>query len=191
MSSLPAWLQNQQLAIPVCCCYYGFPWKNVHQCSRKEANWHSEFLCGGRHGDLFSTDSQLRCFIQWRFLNNAKQSSSSIYKVHKNYIAMTSRISLHTISANQHRINNNKAILVKSIQILQRFKYRCLSPPWDHLTPYLVCMCPLLGGSGGVVNSLVFCPASIKSLGCFYFLCVVSSQWTAVTVNLRILHCQL
>ena len=32
----------------------------------------------------------------------------------------------------------------------------------------------LLGGSGGVVNSLDFCPASLKSLGCFtsgaYFL---------------------
>ena len=32
------------------------------------------------------------------------------------------------------------------------------------------------------------CPASFKSLGCFYFRCVLSSQWT---VNLRILHCQL
>ena len=45
----------------------------------------------------------------------------------------------------------------------------------------------LLGDSGGVVNSLDFCPASLKSLGCFYFRCVLSS---AVTVNLRILHCQ-
>ena len=49
----------------------------------------------------------------------------------------------------------------------------------------------LLGDSGGVVNSLDFCPASLKSLGCFYFRCVLSSQWKAVTVNLRILHCQL
>ena len=49
----------------------------------------------------------------------------------------------------------------------------------------------LLGGSGGVVNSLDFCPASLKSLGCFYFRCILSSQWKAVTVNLRILHCQL
>ena len=49
----------------------------------------------------------------------------------------------------------------------------------------------LLGDSGGVVNSLDFCPASPKSLGCFYFRCVLSSQWKAVTVNLRILHCQL
>ena len=45
--------------------------------------------------------------------------------------------------------------------------------------------------SGGVVNSLDFCPASLKSHGCFYFRCVLSSQWKAVTVNLRILHCQL
>ena len=49
----------------------------------------------------------------------------------------------------------------------------------------------LLGGSDGVVNSLDFCPASLKSLGCFYFWHVLSSQWKAVTVNLRGLHCQL
>ena len=41
----------------------------------------------------------------------------------------------------------------------------------------------VLGDSGGVVNSLDFCPASLKSLGCFYFRCVLSSQWKAVTVN--------
>ena len=39
--------------------------------------------------------------------------------------------------------------------------------------------------------SLDFCPASLKSLGCFYFRCVASSQWKVLTVNLRILHCQL
>ena len=44
----------------------------------------------------------------------------------------------------------------------------------------------ILGGSGGVVNSLDICPASLKYLGCFYFRCVLSSQWKAVTVNLRI-----
>ena len=48
----------------------------------------------------------------------------------------------------------------------------------------------VLGDSGGVVNSLDFCPASLKSLGRFYFRCVLSSQWKAVTVNLQILHCQ-
>ena len=41
----------------------------------------------------------------------------------------------------------------------------------------------LLGDSGVVVNSLDFCRASLKSLGCFYFWCVLSSQWKAVTVN--------
>ena len=49
----------------------------------------------------------------------------------------------------------------------------------------------LLGDSGGVVNSHDFYPASLKSLGCFYFWCILSSQWKAVTVNLQILHCQL
>ena len=33
----------------------------------------------------------------------------------------------------------------------------------------LVVLNMLLGGSGGVVNSPDFCPASPKSLGCFYF----------------------
>ena len=41
----------------------------------------------------------------------------------------------------------------------------------------------LLGGFGGVVNSLDFCPASLKSLGCFYFRCVLSSQWKAVATS--------
>ena len=40
-----------------------------------------------------------------------------------------------------------------------------------------------MGDSGGGVNSLDFCPASLKSIGCFYFRCVLSSQWKAVTVN--------
>ena len=43
----------------------------------------------------------------------------------------------------------------------------------------------------GLLTPLTFCPASLKSLVCFYFRCVLSSQWKAVTVNLRILHCQL
>ena len=52
-------------------------------------------------------------------------------------------------------------------------------------------MLVLLGDSGGVVNSLDFCPALLKSLGCFYFRCVLSSEWKVVMVNLGILHCQL
>ena len=66
--------------------------------------------------------------------------------------------------------------------------------PYTHWAHYRTPVYPLgalLGGSGGVVNSLDFCPASLKSVGCFYFRCVLSSQWKAVTVNLRILHCQL
>ena len=49
----------------------------------------------------------------------------------------------------------------------------------------------VLGDLGRVVNSLDFCLASLKSLGCFYFRCVLSSQWKAATVNLWILHYQL
>ena len=38
----------------------------------------------------------------------------------------------------------------------------------------------LLGSSGGVVNSLDFYLASLKSLGCFYFRCILYSQWKVV-----------
>ena len=41
----------------------------------------------------------------------------------------------------------------------------------------------LLGDSGGVVNSRDFCPASLKSCGCFYFWCILPWQWKAVIVN--------
>ena len=32
----------------------------------------------------------------------------------------------------------------------------------------------VLGGSGGVVNSLDVCPATFQSLGCLYFRCIPS-----------------
>ena len=38
-----------------------------------------------------------------------------------------------------------------------------------------------MGGSGWVVNSLDFCLALLKSLGCFHFQCVLSSQWKVLT----------
>ena len=41
----------------------------------------------------------------------------------------------------------------------------------------------LLGDSGGVVNSLDFCPASLKSLGCFYFRCVLSNVSSSEELN--------
>ena len=50
---------------------------------------------------------------------------------------------------------------------------------------------PYWAVQAGLSNSLDFYPASLKSLGCFYFQCVLSSQWKAVTVNLRSLQCQL
>ena len=43
----------------------------------------------------------------------------------------------------------------------------------DHDRPQA--MTDLLGDPGGVVNSLDFCPASLKSLGCLYFRCVLSN----------------
>ena len=41
----------------------------------------------------------------------------------------------------------------------------------------------LLGDSGGVVNSLDFYLVLLKSLGCFYFRCVLSSQWNSEFAN--------
>ena len=52
-------------------------------------------------------------------------------------------------------------------------KSKILQSQWCNLAEKV----PLLGYSGGVVNSLDFCPASLKSLGCFYFRCVLSLHW--------------
>ena len=49
----------------------------------------------------------------------------------------------------------------------------------------------VLGDSGGVVNSLDVCLESLKSVGCFYFRHILSSQWKAVTVNLPTLKAYL
>ena len=43
--------------------------------------------------------------------------------------------------------------------------------------------CFVVGGSGGDVNSLDFWPASLKSLICFYFRCVLSSQCNSEFAN--------
>ena len=40
-----------------------------------------------------------------------------------------------------------------------------------------------MGDSGGVANSLDFCPASLKSLGCFYFRCVLSNVFSSEELN--------
>ena len=66
---------------------------------------------------------------------------------------------------------------------------------WHHHQPAIAVLktrqLSMLGNSGGVVKSLYICQASLKSLGCFYFWCILFSQWKAVTVNWWILHCQL
>ena len=89
----------------------------------------------------------------------------------------------------------NMSISLKKREKKERFYINEAESYYVHHSECLHCtdasLTYLLGDSGGVVNSLDFCPASLKSLGCFYFRCVLSSQWKAVTVNLRILHCQL
>ena len=40
-----------------------------------------------------------------------------------------------------------------------------------------------MGDSGGVANSLDFYPASLKSLGCFYFRCVLSNVSSSEELN--------
>ena len=47
-----------------------------------------------------------------------------------------------------------------------------------------------IGSSGGVVNSLDFWSASLKSLNCFHFRCILSSYWKEITVYKRSLQCQ-
>ena len=55
---------------------------------------------------------------------------------------------------------------LRSMQI-----YNCIPVP---RRPILVSCRPInMGGSGGVVHSLDFCLALLKSLGCFYFRCIL------------------
>ena len=108
--------------------------------------------------------------------------------LHLNYLSCLLPVQrswlIFKVTATSERLNRcdiNRVMCINNVQVLfGRVCTDTLSDPDK----------ALLGNSGGVVNSLDFCPASLKSLGCFYFRCVLSSQWKAVTVNLRILHCQ-
>ena len=91
------------------------------------------------------------------------------------------------------------SLLVSSKRNMAQYNWTCLygykltapvKKTKKKTTCYLTVFRDLLGSSGGV-NSLDFCPASLQILGCFYFWCILSSQWLAVTVDLGILHCQL
>ena len=64
----------------------------------------------------------------------------------------------------------NEHLLRRVYTLWRHWRWRA-RPEWT-----LAMLC-ILGDSGGVVISLDFCPASFKSLGCFYFRCVLSSQW--------------
>ena len=62
----------------------------------------------------------------------------------------------------------------------------------------LLCECEsVLAAQAGLLTPLTFSKhrlsplAAFTSGGCFYFWCILSSQWKAVTVNLRSLQCQL
>ena len=75
--------------------------------------------------------------------------------------------------------NFNHLLLQFGSLIQKRHFYKINEIVWHQLT--LGCSAffrsfMLLGDSGGVVNSLEFCLAPLKSLGCFYFRCVLW-QW--------------
>ena len=113
--------------------------------------------------------TMFKCFMETgRLIYFIWSSSSYIWMLHRDrarIVGLPGSLSWTCLEASQHKVTG----LIKVTQ---------------------PCACDILGDSGGVVNSHDFCPASLKSLGCFYFQCVLSSQWKAVTVNLRILHCQ-
>ena len=84
--------------------------------------------------------------------------------------------------------SHNLTVIYASIwQMNNRLLLQFLRPRVSHICSEnegaVISAIALLGGLGRVVNSLDFYPASLKSLGCFYFWCVLSSQWKAVTVN--------
>ena len=91
---------------------------------------------------------------------------------------------------------NTTRIQISDLTLVEKTSHMLANNPvvhvrvWWFVETLKITQHALLGDSSGVVNSLDFCPARLKSLGCFYFRCILSSQWKTVTVNLWILHCQ-
>ena len=61
---------------------------------------------------------------------------------------------------------------VRLVSLIDRAWLNCFSA---NMTLHCLAVLVVLGSSGGVVNSLGFCLALLKSLGCFSFRCVLSS----------------
>ena len=58
------------------------------------------------------------------------------------------------------------------------------------VTVYISGCCIYWAVQAGLLTPLIFARHHLSPLVAFTFLCVLSSQWKAVTVNLWILHCQ-
>ena len=107
-------------------------------------------------------------------------------------------ICLSRVHKNIHTHTQNISYYILIVIALDFFQHSVTIISYEETSPTItvsvtsqIHVWPLLGDSGRVVNSLDFCLALLKSLGCFYFWYVLPSQWKVATVNLRILHCQL
>ena len=121
--------------------------------------------------------------LRYYFPHNLRTHFHIIYNIFAQSLSLTYLHIIYTIFAQFQR-----RMCALSSTYLQKF--------YDVFAHYLPHICTVLRviyicGSGGVVNFFDFCPASLKSLGCFYFRCLTSSQWKAVTINSRSIQCQL
>ena len=97
-------------------------------------------------------------------------------------------ISMAVVEMKTQTHRNRTAFLCCSMPVKMMclmLEVRMSHAPWWFLPPLII------GQFRQGCYSIDFCPALLKPLGCFYFRCVFSSQWKAVTVNLQVLHCQL
>ena len=117
--------------------------------------------------------------IDW-FLSDV---TSSLYTIKTNMAAMVcqnTKCNFVFLLKQRRKTKSTQRLIQTRNQGTERL------PRGKQSTSSVLHTCSLLGGSGGVVNSLDFYPASLKFLGSFYYRWVLPSQWKAVTVKFTV-----
>ena len=149
----------------------------VHACvciQQSQQNLRSEHIC------LKDDEEQI-------YIYTHTQSSRLILHVkicHQNIAIIANTKTFHQAQQkNKTKVQLELKMKNVSHQACVHYQYFSFCMPFTvslHTTGFLLLVqftsknCLILGDSGGVVNSLDFCPALLKSLGCFYFWCILS-----------------